>query len=157
MPNLDLAFSLSNPDPYIAQQYKNVSGANEGIVLEIRRERCIELVMESFRWNDLMRWKEGHLLTRQFKGMYFPGIGKFDFDRNGEDDVWIYEGDSPSASGVEILKLGAEIILESGNKGGNILINPHISKVFDKAKDYLYPLPIQEFELNPNLIQNPGW
>jgi hypothetical protein len=157
MPNLDLAFASSNPDPYLAQQYKNVSGANQGIILEVRRERRIELVMESFRWNDLMRWKEGHLLTRQFKGMYFPSIGKFDFDRNGQDDVWIYEGNSPSASGVELLKLGTEIILENGNKGGNILVNPHITKVFDEAKDYLFPLPIQELQLNPNLKQNPGW
>ncbi len=157
MPNLNLAFASSNPDPYLAQQYKNVSGVNQGIILEIRRERRIELVMEAFRWNDLMRWKEGHLLTRQYKGMYFPHIGRFDFDRNGQDDVWIYEVGSPSASGVEILKLGTEIILENGNKGGNILINPHISKVFDEAKDYLYPLPIQELQLNPNLKQNPGW
>ena len=40
-----------------------VTGDNKGVILEIRRERRIELVMEGFRMNDLMRWKEGHLLA----------------------------------------------------------------------------------------------
>ena len=156
MPNIQLASVNANPDAYIAAQYKNVEGANKGIILEIRRERRIELVMESFRWDDLMRWKEGQQLTRQFKGMYFPSIGKFDIDGDGKEDVWIYEGDRPSQSGIQLLKLGSEILLENG-KSGHVVINNHIQKVFDENKDYLFPLPIQELELNPNLTQNPGW
>lgn len=157
MPNLNLAAANTNPDPYIADQYKNVSGAQKGVILEIRRERRIELVMESFRWDDIMRWKEGQLLTRQFKGMYFPGIGQYDLDGDNQIDVWIYDGQKPTANGVQILKLGGEILLENGTSGGNVVINPHISKKFDENKDYLYPLPIQELQLNENLTQNPGW
>jgi len=158
MPNLDVAASNSNPDPYLADEYKNVSGGNAGVILEIRRERRIELVMESFRWDDIIRWKEGQLLTRQFKGMYFPGVGQYDLDGDGKVDVVIYEGTKPSVpSGVQALKLGGEILLENGANGGNIVVNPHISKVFNENKDYLYPLPIQELQLNPNLTQNPGW
>ncbi len=56
----------------MADQYPGVAGANKGLILEIRRERRIELVMESYRWNDLMRWKSGASNVRQFKGMYFP-------------------------------------------------------------------------------------
>ncbi len=156
MPNIQLAAVNANPDAYIAAQYKNVEGVNKGIILEVRRERRIELVMESFRWDDLMRWREGQQLTRQFKGMYFPSIGKFDIDGDGKEDVWIYEGDRPSQSGIQLLKLGSEILLENG-KSGNVVINNHIQKVFDENKDYLFPLPIQELELNPNLTQNPGW
>ncbi|WP_132779283.1 RagB/SusD family nutrient uptake outer membrane protein [Sphingobacterium alimentarium] len=156
MPNLTLATANSSPDPYLKNQYKNVSGTNSGAILEIRRERRIELVMESFRWDDLMRWKEGHLLTRQYKGMYFPSIGKFDLDGDGKEDIWIYEGDRPNQSGIQLLKLGSEILLENG-KSGNVIINGHIKKVFDENKDYLYPLPIQELQLNPNLTQNEGW
>lgn len=156
MPNLILTAVNVNPDAYLQNQYKNVLGNNAGVILEIRRERRIELVMESFRWDDLMRWKEGHLLTRQFKGMYFPSIGKFDLDGDGKEDVWIYEGDRPSQSGIQLLKLGSEILLENG-KSGNVIINGHITKVFNEDKDYLYPLPIQELQLNPNLTQNPGW
>jgi hypothetical protein len=63
MPNLDMAAANANPDPYLASQYINVTGPNKGVILEIRRERGIELVMEGFRWDDLMRWKEGHLVA----------------------------------------------------------------------------------------------
>ena len=28
---------------------------------------------------------------------------------------------------------------------------------FDPVRDYLYPVPINERTLNPNLTQNPGW
>ncbi|WP_286779634.1 MULTISPECIES: RagB/SusD family nutrient uptake outer membrane protein [Sphingobacterium] len=156
MPNLNLQAAKSNPDAFLAKDYPNVVGDMKGVLLEIRRERRIELVMESFRWDDILRWKSGQLVTRQFKGMYFPGTGKFDLDNDGKDDVWIYEGDKPSASGIQLLKLGSEILLENGNKG-NVIINAHIKKVFDEKKDYLYPIPIQERQLNPNLTQNPNW
>ncbi|RRD62499.1 RagB/SusD family nutrient uptake outer membrane protein [Tannerella forsythia] len=69
----------------------------------------------------------------------------------------IYEGKTkPDIKNVQLLKLNSDITLEHGNQGGNILINPHIEKVFDENKDYLYPIPISERLLNPNLTQNPG-
>lgn len=156
MPHMDLAAANANPDPYLAAQYTHVSDANKGILLEIRRERRIELVMEGFRWNDLMRWKEGHLLSEQFKGMYFPGPGVYDLDRNGKTDVQIYTGSRPSGSGV-LLKLGSDIDLEDGANGGNIVVNPNIPKKFNEGRDYLFPIPTQEILLNPNLEQNPNW
>ncbi|MDH5825972.1 RagB/SusD family nutrient uptake outer membrane protein [Sphingobacterium sp. SG20118] len=158
MPNMDLAAANAKPDPFLAQDYdpKNIMGAFKGVILEIRRERRIELVMESFRWDDIMRWKAGQLVTRQFKGMYFPGTGKFDLDKDGKDDIWIYEGDKPSGSGIQLLKLGSEILLENGTSG-NVIINKHIDKKFDERKDYLYPIPVQELQLNDNLKQNPYW
>jgi hypothetical protein len=72
MPNLDMAAANANPDAYLAAQYKNVSGANKGVILEIRRERRVELVMENFRWNDLMRWKEGQQIAQPFKACISP-------------------------------------------------------------------------------------
>src|SRR5690606_17675126 len=65
MPNLNLAFANSNPDPYLIGEYPNATkGANHGAILEIRRERRIELVKEGLRYNDLMRWKEGARLAK---------------------------------------------------------------------------------------------
>src|SRR5690606_34596596 len=58
---LNLNDANQNPDPYMTASesgYIHVSGANQGIILEIRRERTIELIMEGFRYYDLMRWKE---------------------------------------------------------------------------------------------------
>ena len=158
MPPLDMAKANANPDPYLAGQYTHISGSNTGVILEIRRERRIELVMENFlRWDDIIRWKEGQLLTRQFKGMYFPGTGSYDLDRNGTVDLVIYEGTKPAIKGAQLLKLGSEIILENGTKGGNILVNSHIKKKFNETRDYLYPIPKQELLLNPQLTQNPNW
>lgn len=158
MPNINMEAANTNPDPYQAAQYTNLSGKNAGVILEIRRERRIELVMENFlRWDDILRWKEGQLLTRQFKGMYFPGPGEYDLDRNGKVDLVIYEGTKPNITGAQLLKLGSEILLENGAKGGNIVVNGHITKKFIENRDYLYPIPQQELLLNTNLKQNPNW
>lgn len=158
MPNIDYTYANSNPDPYLEKQYPHVAGSNKGVILEIRRERRIELVMESFRWDDMMRWKEGATFTQQFKGMYFPGLGTYDLDGDGNIDVCLYKDTKPTLSGksIQYLKLNSDVNLENG-ESGCIVINPQIKKVWDENKDYLYPIPIQERLLNPNLTQNPGW
>lgn len=158
MPNINLAEANANPDSYLARQYPHVSGQNKGVILEIRRERRIEMVMESFRWDDMMRWKEGATFMEQFKGMYFPGLGTFDLDGDGKIDVCLYKDTKPVLEGksIQYLKLNSDITLENG-ESGCIVVNPHIKKVWDEKKDYLYPVPIQERLLNPNLTQNPGW
>ncbi|MBO9639641.1 MAG: RagB/SusD family nutrient uptake outer membrane protein, partial [Siphonobacter aquaeclarae] len=157
MPALLLTKANADPDPYLAGQYTSVSGTNKGIILEVRRERRVELVMESYRWNDVMRWKEGHILAEQFKGMYFPGLGKYDLDKDGTIDVVIYEGTKPTEKGPQYLKLGTEAVLEGGKNGGLLLINANIAKTFTENRDYLFPIPIQERLLNKNLTQNPNW
>lgn len=157
IPDLDMAAANANPDPYQADLYKQVKGANQGIILEIRRERRIELVMENYRWNDILRWKEGQTLTEPFRGMYFPAPGCYDLDKNGTIDVCLYNGTKPDAGkNVQYLKLGGDITLENG-ESGHIVINPHLPKVWDEKRDYFYPIPINERNLNKNLTQNPGW
>lgn len=157
MPNLNVTEANQKPDPYIADQYRNVAGSNKGIILEIRRERRIELIREGFRWHDLLRWKEGKSLERVFNGIYFPGIGEYDLDHDGTIDLEIYEGKKPAAvSGRQYQKLG-ELVLENGVNGGQIITNPTVQKVWTEDKDYLYPIPTQERELNHNLTQNKGW
>ena len=157
MPALDMAAANADPDPYQANLYKQVNGENKGVILEIRRERRIELVMESFRWDDVIRWKEGQTLVEQFKGMYFPGPGVYDLDRDGKIDVCLYDGKKPdSGKDIQYLKIGSDVMLENGSSG-NIVVNPHLSKEWDENRDYLYPIPSNERSLNPHLTQNPGW
>lgn len=154
MPNLNMAAANAAPDPYLSALHKNVSGNNKGVILEIRRERRIELVMENhLRWEDIMRWKEGQLLTAPFQGMYFPRPGFYDLDRNGVMDVEIYTGAKPPATGP--YQIPASDL--SGGTKGNIVTNRNIVKTFNEAKDYLWPLPIEDLGLNPNLVQNPNW
>src|SRR5690606_10118759 len=44
---------------------------NNPIILEIRRERQVELALEGFRFNDLKRWKRGELLADlAWEGIY---------------------------------------------------------------------------------------
>ncbi len=158
MPDLDLMNANANPDSYLAAQYTHVTGPNQGAILEIRRERGIELVMEGFRWDDLMRWKEGHLIALKFYGEYFPGLGSFDLDGDSKPDVVIYTGTTPpTQQGVVYLKLGSDITLENGANGGRIVVNGDVAKTFNEERDYLNPLPTQEMLLNSNLKQNPGW
>lgn len=157
MPSLNIAAANATPDQYLANQYRNVSNANKGVILEIRRERRIELFMENYRWDDIVRWKEGQKLTQPIEGMYFPGMGSYDLDQNGKDDIHIYDGQKPNENvkGVYYVKLGRDLNLNPNN-----LVEPHPTfrvRTFKEDKDYLYPIPVQELQLNPNLKQNPGW
>lgn len=158
MPNLDMAAANANPDPYLVSEYPNAdAGTNMGVILEIRRERRIELIKEGHRYRDLMRWKEGKRLEKPFYGMYFPGVGEYDLDNNGTIDLVIYEGSAPTpVPGRQYQRLG-ELVLENGRNGGRIVNLPDITKAWDEQKDYLYPIPLDELLLNTNLTQNPGW
>lgn len=144
------------PDPALQAIYP---GITDNLLLEIRRERRIELVMEGFRWSDLMRWRRGPLLQRTFKGMYFGRKGLFDLDNNGSNDFALVDVLPPPGDrlpGIQYFALGATMKLSNDSKG-NILVHPNVNKVFDEGKHYLYPLPLTEISLNPNLEQNPGW
>uniref|UniRef100_F4CBG8 RagB/SusD domain-containing protein n=1 Tax=Sphingobacterium sp. (strain 21) TaxID=743722 RepID=F4CBG8_SPHS2 len=127
------------------------------LIVELRRERRVELAMEGFRYHDIMRWKEGHLLAETFQGMYFPGKGTFDLDGNGNDDfALVDEKPANPIAGIQYYILGNDKALSEGNSG-NLIVHPTTVKVFDENKDYLYPLPSSELTLNENLVQNPNW
>ena len=161
MPHLNLAEANANPDPYLASDdygYSNVTGSNEGVILEIRRERAIELTQEGFRYDDLVRWKAGACIDQSIQGMYFPGAGEYDLSGDGAIDVILYEGDDkPVLDGAQIYKIGSDITLSEGGHG---YVNYHhniVRTAFNEERDYLYPIPINERSLNHNLTQNPGW
>lgn len=162
MPHLNMAEANANPDPYLLTEdfYPDLAGANNsGVLLEIRRERAVELAMEQFRYADLMRWKHGELLARPYYGTYFPGPGVYDLDGDGNNDFYIYEGTKDkNVKATLTLELNKQIYLSEGNKG-NLLPHAAIQSQFsfDPGRDYLYPIPINDRTLNPNLKQNPGW
>lgn len=160
MPALDMAAANANPCAYLSDPnygYSNVSGANKGVILEIRRERAIELIQEGTgRWYDLMRWKEGKCVEQEMYGMYFPGPGEYDLNGDGVADHCIYKDVLPATACPVTLKLGDSINLSDGDSG---YVLPHSQKhIFDEGRDYLYPIPSNEIQLsNQNLKQNPGW
>lgn len=155
MPHMQLAALAV--DPVLAARYPNVSGAQRAAILEIRRERRVELAMEDRRYDDLMRWKAGPLLAQTFQGMYFPGKGEFDLDQNGTVDVALVDAvPAQKKSGVQYLVLGDVFVLSQGDKG-NVVPHADLAKVFDESKHYLWPLPLTELLLNKQMVQNPGW
>lgn len=157
MPNLNMNAVNAAPDPVQAAMYPNVSGTNAGVILEIRRERRIELALEGFRWDDLVRWKSGTLLEPHFTGMYFPSLGEFDLDGDGKADLLLYEGDKePASSASQRVKLGGILQLTEGDHGYLIGFKSN-TKLFDEKRDYLYPIPMGDLLLNENLEQNPYW
>ena len=159
MPNLLMATANANPDPYLKEWYPHVeSDDNQGIILEIRRERAIELVMEGFRYYDIMRWKEGKIFEKPFLGIYFPGPGEYDLDGDGTNDVYLYlSTDKGNSSCVDQFEIGGELSLDH-ETSGNLIIHQSIKRVWNEDKDYLYPIPTKDRVLtNGALTQNPGW
>lgn len=143
-------------------------------ILEIRRERAIELIFEGFRFNDLRRWKKGELLTMSWTGMYIPDVNiPLDVDHNGTHDVIYYTDDKglesalAAANTTELYRVKvskdpkADIIQvhpAKDDKGYYLAwyTNNDDKKVWG-PKQYLYPIPIGAINLNHNLKQNPGW
>ena len=177
MPNIDMFAANANPDPYLCAPetgYRNVTGPNKGVILEIRRERTIELCLEGHRYYDIIRWKEGKMFEQPFLGMYFPGLtqgsgdNRYDvFDMNDgiagdkeKVDICIYTGKKPSVKNIrKFYKLGEEFVLTDGDKG-NIICHDieKEPRQWREDRDYLYPIPTQERLLsNGTLSQNPNW
>ncbi len=127
MPDLDMANVPVDP------RYEN-DGVSP-LIVEIRRERRIELFMEGFRYEDLRRWKQGKKLEAPDLGIRF-------------DDAAVarYEKANVMTSMVD----GVPYI--DVYKGTDFE-----SPVFDESKHYLWPIPLSVISQNPNVQQNPGW
>ena len=163
MPGLSMDNANANPDRYLSSEetgYPNVTGDNKGVILEIRRERAIELSQEGFRFDDLVRWKAGSCIDQELYGMYFPGPGNYDLTGDDVADVILYANGTskPEAqAGVQVYEIGKDIMLTDDNEG-YVFYHKNISRTqFSQERDYLYPIPINERSLNPDLTQNPGW
>ena len=161
--SLDLTEANTNPDPFLTDPawggYQSpvlAADANKGVILEIRRERAVELCQEGFRYYDLMRWKEGKLFEKPFYGMYFPSAGTFDVDGNGTKDLEIFT-DASTNSAATAKKLDEEIFLSEGTSG-LVWLHKSVLRNWNEDKDYLYPIPTDERNLTGGVLtQNPGW
>lgn len=160
---LYMADANSNPDPYLMSPttgYSNVTGENTGVILEIRRERAIEMVQEGRRWYDLMRWKCGNMIDQDFTGMYFPGPGSYDLTGDDVPDIILYPAQTkkPKAPNDEkLFEIGKDVILSDGNSGYVYGSKNEVRQGFNESRDYFYPIPLDDLILNTNLVQNPGW
>jgi len=143
-------------DPYLqATYFPNIS---DPVLLEIRRERGIELALEGFRFDDLLRWGRGKLLEMPYEGMYVPAMGTlYDLNEDGKPDVsFVANIPANKVAGVVYLKIDNSTIKLSEGTKGNLLWQTNQTKEWDDYK-YYYPIPYSQIVLNPNLKQNPGW
>lgn len=108
-----------------------VTANNLSMREEIRRERTVELALEGFRYDDLIRWKTAEtvlpqdLLGAKFIAADWPGTN------------------------ANTLNLNANKIL---------IAEPASTRKFQANKDYLYPVPLNEISLSGgNVTQNPNW
>ena len=155
----------TEPDALMKEYYPNAKGEQLAAILEIRRERTVELFCEGFRQWDLLRWNEGKWLTPKatsgFQGIYIPGYGEYDLDKDGKMDICVYDGagDNPKTSvpATNVIKTGAGWTLSDGTSG---YLTYYASEdyAWDDSKDYLWPIPVDQRSATYGaLSQNPGW
>lgn len=148
----------TSADPYMVQYFQNQ--ITDPYILEIRRERGIELTMENQRWDDIMRWHQGELLARPWKGIWIEASEMpLDIDGDDEDDT-IVTKNANLKSELNILYIdGAKASTHklSHETYGNIL--PFCVNSDRKWHDYKYVHPVPQTALmqNSNLVQNKGW
>ena len=148
-------------DPLLVKYYGDLSAA----VLEVRRERSIELIMEGHRQVDLKRWACGELWeTMPWEGVYVPALDtQIDMNGDGVMDVYFTSKKADELS-KEDGKIAAYLNenqtmkkLEDDPKGGYVMYYAYGDRRVWNDNMYLYPIPTQVGIMNPNLTQNPGW
>jgi starch-binding outer membrane protein, SusD/RagB family len=98
---------------------------------EIRRERTVELALEGFRYDDLIRWKTAEImLPKELLGARYITA------------EWV-------GTNASSLNLNADQVL---------IVEPANTRHFRPERDYLYPVPFNEITLSGgNVTQNPNW
>lgn len=154
------------PDPLMQEYYPNASGTQLAAILEVRRERTVEMFAEGLRLDDLLRWREGKWLTPSntggHQGIFIDSLGEKDLDGDGNPDVLFYSGQkpsfvSPSILPTNVIRIGGSITLSEGDRGYLTTFSTEDYR-WNEKKDYLWPIPLSQIELSGGaLSQNYGY
>lgn len=113
---------------------------------ELRIERRMEFAKEGLRYMDLIRWKLAEkALNRDVYGMLDVEELK---EKVVDQGLWFFPG-VPEIDEDGIADFSA--IYNAG------LIKKLADREFDASKQYLWPLPTKEIQINNNLTQNPNY
>ena len=142
----------SSADPFLQTYY----GIDDCDLLEIRRERAIELLLEGRRYDDLMRWHLGEKLNKQWYGIYVPALDTpYDLNGDGTNDVCFTKGEAGNEPGVSYIQVGGSSLYSLENDtSGRLLYS--VGRNFEE-KRYLRPVPQTALNINPDLGQNHYW
>lgn len=143
-------------DAYLMETF--YEGVTDPIILEVRRERAVELALEGFRFRDLLRWKLGKNMEKPWMGMYVESLDKlYDLNEDGKPEVsFVRKTPGSKQPGVVYVTVDDVVIKLTEGDHGNIIFHDDFKRTWEQ-KNYLYPIPRQETVLNANLGQNPGW
>ena len=169
-------------DDYMVQCYPNYTrskAANPALLLELRRERVLELVLEGNHLWDMLRWGEGaQLLDNAFPqyggtghtgyyGVYIPGPGQYDMDGDGVVDFELYVDQPVGGPSIKkSVKLSTLALIDPENPSEASPTKGYVTGFKDvkycnkwnEKRDYLYPIPLKQITLtNGSLKQNPNW
>lgn len=156
-PKAKLTLSTIPADPRLDAVYaEKLDYSVSPILREIRRERRVEMMMEGMRYEDLMRWKAGKLLTVPVRGMKMTAEKVALYD-NRTDLVNPKTGIKETAAPKVVLGNNVRV-----DEKGFIIPWPTSTTVINGVlpwndKRYYYPIPLNELLMNPDLTQNPGW
>lgn len=117
---------------------------------EIRRERTIEMWGENYRFDDLKRWGIAEASLNAPLCGAVVGSASYPTDYiNSSGNATSHYTPSAYAYGQTDVATGA------GNLPA-VVIDAAANRNF-KRMHYLFPIPLKQIQLNPKLVQNPGY
>lgn len=144
-------------DSYMESYFLNT--ITDPSLLEIRRERGVELMLEGFRFDDLRRWKMGQLMQTPYNGVYVPAMN-VPYAMNGDGVLNVdFVSATPSSgaiTGVYYDIIDNKTVTLTNGTYGNIIWLGNTPRTWND-KMYYNPIPTGQLVLNPNLVQNTGW
>ena len=151
-------------DPWLRDYYSEDikhARALSNTMLEIMRERAVELAMESeSRYDDLMRWNYGDLIERRYNHQGWRGIyvtaaeAASGINFNGAT-YRVKVGGNHDEYNYPIANTGADQTFSLSNGTYGYLIYNYRLEWDDKM--YVAPIPTAALNVNKNLGQNLGW
>ena len=124
------------------------------VLWEIRRERMVELMGEGFGFQDIRRWKKGPwYINRPQMGVYIKVSDYVTLDGSGNPTAT-----TPNAwKNLVLVDADFNDVTATGEGYLKRFANPADAGKGWKDAYYLFPIPIKQQILNPNLGNNPGW
>jgi len=130
-------------DPYLIDYFKdktalpNVNAnVTDAVLLEVRRERGIELILEGFRFYDLVRWGLGPLLLKPYIGLYVPAMDALmDLNEDGKPDVsFVKKTPATKVPGVYYFLIDDDQTKLSAGNSGNLIWLSNIERQWANYK-----------------------